>query len=209
VRAHRAVFQSLREGMTQSQVSGLEREAHRSWDGRARSSSSEPTPPSRTERPGRSRSAAAMSCSSTAGAAPRLRERHHAHGRLRRAAHRAAAQVWDVVRRRRRRPSSRQPGSRPGRGRRGAQGVEEAASAPTTSTSPTASATASAWTATSGPTSCAATPRSSGPGMCFSDEPGIYIPARWGSATRTHLHHGDGRENMTKWTGSPEEPAIV
>jgi len=48
------------------------------------------------------------------------------------------------------------------------------------------------------------------PGMCFSDEPGIYIPGEMG------IRHEDcifitetGAENFTKWTGSPEEPAIV
>jgi Xaa-Pro aminopeptidase len=48
------------------------------------------------------------------------------------------------------------------------------------------------------------------PGMCFSDEPGIYIPGEMG------VRHEDvifitetGAENMTKWTGSPEEPAVV
>ncbi len=48
------------------------------------------------------------------------------------------------------------------------------------------------------------------PGMCFSDEPGIYIPGEMG------IRHEDcifitetGAANFTKWTGSPEEPAIV
>jgi Xaa-Pro dipeptidase len=48
------------------------------------------------------------------------------------------------------------------------------------------------------------------PGMCFSDEPGIYIPGEMG------IRHEDcifitetAAENFTKWTGSPEEPAIV
>ena len=48
------------------------------------------------------------------------------------------------------------------------------------------------------------------PGMCFSDEPGIYIPGEMG------IRHEDiifitesGAENMTKWTGSPEDPAAV
>jgi Xaa-Pro dipeptidase len=48
------------------------------------------------------------------------------------------------------------------------------------------------------------------PGMCFSDEPGIYIYGEMG------IRHEDiifiteaGAENMTKWTGSPEEPAVV
>jgi Xaa-Pro dipeptidase len=48
------------------------------------------------------------------------------------------------------------------------------------------------------------------PGMCFSDEPGIYIPGEMG------IRHEDcifitetGAESFTKWTGSPEEPAVV
>jgi Xaa-Pro dipeptidase len=48
------------------------------------------------------------------------------------------------------------------------------------------------------------------PGMCFSDEPGIYIPGEMG------IRHEDlifitetGAEGMTKWTGSPEEPSVV
>jgi len=48
------------------------------------------------------------------------------------------------------------------------------------------------------------------PGMCFSDEPGIYIYGEMG------IRHEDiifitetGAENMTKWTGSPEEPAVI
>jgi Xaa-Pro dipeptidase len=48
------------------------------------------------------------------------------------------------------------------------------------------------------------------PGMCFSDEPGIYIPGELG------VRHEDcifvteaGAEPFTKWTGSPEEPAVV
>jgi Xaa-Pro dipeptidase len=48
------------------------------------------------------------------------------------------------------------------------------------------------------------------PGMCFSNEPGIYIYGEMG------IRHEDimfitesGAENMTKWTGSPEDPAVV
>jgi Xaa-Pro dipeptidase len=49
------------------------------------------------------------------------------------------------------------------------------------------------------------------PGMCFSDEPGIYIPGELG------IRHEDvititeeGCANLApKWTGSPEEPAVV
>ena len=47
-------------------------------------------------------------------------------------------------------------------------------------------------------------------GMTFTDEPGIYIPGELG------IRHEDtvvvtesGCENLTKWSGSPEEPAVV
>jgi Xaa-Pro dipeptidase len=48
------------------------------------------------------------------------------------------------------------------------------------------------------------------PGMCFSDEPGIYIPGEIG------IRHEDviviteeGASGMTRWSGSPEDPAVV
>ena len=48
------------------------------------------------------------------------------------------------------------------------------------------------------------------PGMCFSDEPGIYIPGEMG------VRHEDiiyitpgGAENLTAWTKSPQEPAVL
>jgi Xaa-Pro dipeptidase len=48
------------------------------------------------------------------------------------------------------------------------------------------------------------------PGMCFSNEPGIYIPGELG------VRHEDvmsvteaGADVMTKWTGSPEDPAVT
>jgi Xaa-Pro dipeptidase len=48
------------------------------------------------------------------------------------------------------------------------------------------------------------------PGMCFSDEPGIYVPGEMG------IRHEDiifitetGAEGMTKWSGTPEEPAVA
>ena len=48
------------------------------------------------------------------------------------------------------------------------------------------------------------------PGMCFSDEPGIYVPGELG------VRHEDiifitatGASNMTRWSGSPEDPAAV
>jgi Xaa-Pro aminopeptidase len=47
------------------------------------------------------------------------------------------------------------------------------------------------------------------PGMCFSDEPGLYVPGELG------IRHEDvifvtesGAENLTGWTGTPEDPAV-
>jgi Xaa-Pro dipeptidase len=48
------------------------------------------------------------------------------------------------------------------------------------------------------------------PGMCFSDEPGIYVPGELGVRHEDVIHiTEDGAENMTKWTGPPEDPAAV
>ena len=48
------------------------------------------------------------------------------------------------------------------------------------------------------------------PGMCFSDEPGIYIPGEMGIRHEDVITiTPDGAANMTKWTGTPEEPAVV
>jgi Xaa-Pro dipeptidase len=47
------------------------------------------------------------------------------------------------------------------------------------------------------------------PGMCFSDEPGIYIPGEIGVRHEDIIFiTPDGAENMTKWSGTPEEPAV-
>jgi Xaa-Pro dipeptidase len=48
------------------------------------------------------------------------------------------------------------------------------------------------------------------PGMCFSDEPGIYIPGEIGVRHEDIIHITEtGAENLTKWTSSPEEPAVL
>ena len=48
------------------------------------------------------------------------------------------------------------------------------------------------------------------PGMCFSDEPGIYVPGELGVRHEDIIFITDtGAENMTKWTGPPEQPAAV
>jgi Xaa-Pro dipeptidase len=48
------------------------------------------------------------------------------------------------------------------------------------------------------------------PGMCFSDEPGIYIPGELGVRHEDCIFITDtGAESFTKWTSSPEDPAVV
>jgi len=48
------------------------------------------------------------------------------------------------------------------------------------------------------------------PGMCFSDEPGIYVYGETGVRHEDIIHiTEDGAANMTKWSGSPEDPAVV
>jgi Xaa-Pro aminopeptidase len=48
------------------------------------------------------------------------------------------------------------------------------------------------------------------PGMCFSDEPGIYIPGEIGIRHEDIITiTADGAANLTKWSGSPEDPAVV
>jgi len=47
-------------------------------------------------------------------------------------------------------------------------------------------------------------------GMTFTDEPGIYIPGELGIRHEdTVVVTADGCENLTKWSGTPEEPAVV
>jgi Xaa-Pro dipeptidase len=48
------------------------------------------------------------------------------------------------------------------------------------------------------------------PGMCFSDEPGVYIPGELGVRHEDVIFvTEDGAENMTRWSGTPEDPAVV
>jgi Xaa-Pro dipeptidase len=48
------------------------------------------------------------------------------------------------------------------------------------------------------------------PGMCFSDEPGIYVPGELGVRHEDIISiTADGAENLTKWSGPPEDPAAV
>ncbi len=46
--------------------------------------------------------------------------------------------------------------------------------------------------------------------MCFSDEPGIYIYGEIGIRHEDIIFiTEDGALNMTKWPGTPEDPAVV
>jgi Xaa-Pro aminopeptidase len=48
------------------------------------------------------------------------------------------------------------------------------------------------------------------PGMCFSDEPGIYIYGEMGVRHEDVITiTADGCDVLEKWTGTPEEPAVV
>jgi Xaa-Pro dipeptidase len=48
------------------------------------------------------------------------------------------------------------------------------------------------------------------PGMCFSDEPGIYIYGEMGIRHEDIIHiTDDGAQSLTPWSGSPEEPAVL
>jgi Xaa-Pro dipeptidase len=48
------------------------------------------------------------------------------------------------------------------------------------------------------------------PGMCFSDEPGIYVPGEIGVRHEDVIFITDeGASNLTRWSGSPEDPAVV
>lgn len=48
------------------------------------------------------------------------------------------------------------------------------------------------------------------PGMCFTNEPGIYIPGELGIRHEdVMVVTADGALSFTKWSGTPEEPAVV
>ena len=48
------------------------------------------------------------------------------------------------------------------------------------------------------------------PGMCFSNEPGIYIPGELGLRHEDIIYiTEDGAANMTRWSGTPEHPAVM
>jgi Xaa-Pro dipeptidase len=48
------------------------------------------------------------------------------------------------------------------------------------------------------------------PGMCFSNEPGIYVYGELGVRHEDIITiTADGARGLTKWSGTPEEPAVV
>ena len=48
------------------------------------------------------------------------------------------------------------------------------------------------------------------PGMCFSDEPGIYLPGDIGVRHEDIIHiTEDGAESLSPWSGTIEEPAVL
>jgi Xaa-Pro dipeptidase len=48
------------------------------------------------------------------------------------------------------------------------------------------------------------------PGMCFSNEPGIYIPGELGCRLEDVMYVTEtGGDHMAHWSGTPEEPAIL
>jgi Xaa-Pro dipeptidase len=214
VRAFRAVFQSLREGLTQPEASALAAEAHRRLGmkgGALVLFGADAAYPHGTTRPqplrrgqvvlidggGRLHGYASdITRTAVFGAAPTERQRR----------------VWDVV-------------------RRAQQAAFEAARSGAEAQSVDAAARRVVDEAGLGPDHRLFTHRVGHgigmdghewpylvrgnrtllrPGMCFSDEPGIYLPGEMG------VRHEDiifitetGAENMTKWSGSPEDPAVV
>jgi Xaa-Pro dipeptidase len=214
MRAHRAVFQSLREGMTQAQASALSAQAHRKLGmggGALVLFGPDAAYPHGTTRPRPLRGgdvvlidgggrlhgyASDITRTGVFDAPPTERQRR----------------VWDVVRRAQ---QAAFDAARPGAEAQSVDAaarrvVDEAGFGPdyklfTHRVGHGIGMDGHEWTCfVRGNTTRLR------PGMCFSDEPGIYIPGEMG------IRHEDcifitetGAENFTKWTGSPEEPAVI
>ena len=198
--AHRAVFQSLKEGMTQSQVSGLSAEAHKRLGVRGGSLvlfGADAAFPHGTTKPQPLKAgdivlidggckvegySSDITRTGVFGAPPTDRQR----------------KVWDIVR------QAQDAAFRAARPGVECQAVDAAARKVIVD-------------AGFGPDYKYFTHRLGHgnttriqPGMCFSDEPGIYIYGEMGIRHEDTVFIGaNGAENMTKWTGSPEEPAVV
>jgi Xaa-Pro dipeptidase len=214
VRAHRAVFQSLREGMTQAEVSGLSREAHRKLgvqggalvlfgpDAAFPHGTTKPQPLSAGQVvliDGGCRVhgyASDITRTAVFGAPPTERQRT----------------IWDVVRR------AQEAGFRAAKPGVECQAVdaaarrviEDAGFGPdyryfTHRLGHGIGMDGHEWTYL-----VRGNATRLRPGMCFSDEPGIYIPGELGVRHEDVIFiTADGAENMTRWSGTPEEPAVV
>ena len=214
VRAHRAVFASLREGMTQSDASALSSEAHRRLGIRGGSlvlfgpdaafphGTRQPRPLQRgdfvlIDGGGRLHGYSSdITRTAVFGAPPTDRQR----------------KIWDIVRRAQQAAfEAARPGAEAQAVDAAARRVVEAAGfGPgyryfTHRVGHGIGMDGHEWTYLVKGNRTALRP-----GMCFSDEPGIYIPGELG------VRHEDiifitesGAENMTKWAGSPEDPAVV
>ena len=217
VAAHRAVFQSLKAGMTQGRgggpVGGGPPAPGRARAARSCSSATTPRSPTAPRSP-QPLKAGRRRADRRRLPAARLLERHHAHRGLRRAAHRPPAQGL----------GHRAPGPGGGLPRRQAGGRSARPWTP-----PRAR-----WSRTraSAPTTSTFTHRL-GHGIGMDGHEWTYfvrgntttLRARHvlqrrardlhlrrdrASATRTSSSsRRERRENMTKWTGTPEEPAVV
>ena len=214
VRAHRAVFQSLREGMSQPEVSALSTEAHRRLGMKGGSLvlfGPDAAFPHGTTRPRPLRPgdvvlidgggrllgyASDITRTGVFGRPPTDRQRR----------------VWDVVRRAQ---QAAVEAAKPGVEAQSVDAaarrvIEEAAFGPgykyfTHRVGHGIGMDGHEWTYL-----VRGNATKLRPGMCFSDEPGIYIPGDMG------IRHEDcifitetGAESFTKWTGSPEDPAVV
>jgi Xaa-Pro dipeptidase len=214
VRAHRALFASLRDGMTQAEASGLSAEAHRRLGIRGGSlvlfgpdaafphGTRQPRPLQRgdvvlVDGGGRLHGYASdITRTGVFGAPPTKRQRH----------------VWDVVRRAQ---QAAFDAARPGVEAQAVDAaarrvIEDAGFGPgyTTFTHRLGHGIGMdghEWTYL-----VKGNRERLQPGMTFSDEPGIYVPGELG------VRHEDiifitetGAANMTRWTGTPEDPAVI
>jgi Xaa-Pro dipeptidase len=213
VRAHRAVFASLREGMTQSEASALSADAHRRLGIRGGSLvlfGPDAAFPHGTDKPqplrrgdvvlidggGRLHGYASdITRTAVFGAEPTARQRS----------------IWDTVRRAQ---QAAFEAARPGAEAQAVDAaarrvIEEAGFGPgyrrfTHRVGHGIGMDGHEWTYL-----VKGNRTRLRPGMTFSDEPGIYIPGELG------VRHEDiivvtetGAENLTRWSGTPEEPAV-
>jgi Xaa-Pro dipeptidase len=214
VAAHRAVFASLEEGMTQAQVAGLSAEAHKRLGVRGGSLvlfGADAAYPHGTTQPQPLKAgdavlidggcklhgyASDITRTAVFGAPPSARQR----------------QVWETVRRAQ---EAAQRAARPGAECQALDAaarrvIEDAGFGPgyryfTHRLGHGIGMDGHEWTyLVRGNT----TPLR--PGMCFSNEPGIYIYGELGIRHEDIIFiTPDGAGNMTKWSGSPEDPAVV